>query len=158
MYVLIDTSKMDLVAKHPNFLVLYHLGIINCPNDCSVLPLDHKPFSDFTEEDLATLFVGVTCEIPDDDWDRSDLEFLLLNFLNEAPETILDAANVEAQALYAIEWGIEGYCSFLKGKKEPSMDEGLWQNITVPHDLDYCYDLLIELKEIEFKTPLQRAF
>lgn len=158
MYVLINRDQMDLIAKHPNFATLYGLGVINCPDTQEVIPLEVGMFKDYVDSELTMLFIGVTLEVPPDTWTRDQIEYLLLHVLNETAESILDEKQINDQAEYAIKWGLEGYCSFLKGKREPSMDEGKWENLTIDFSLDSAAILLTTMSPIVFKAPIQRPF
>lgn len=158
MYVLINRDQMDLVAKHPNFQTLYCLGIINCPDAQEVIPFEQSMFKDYVDSELTMLYIGITLETPDDAWTRDQLEYLLMHLINEVPETLLDDKHVADQADYAIKWGLEGYCSFVKGKREPSMDEGLWDNCTLDFEASNAAILLATMSPIAFKAPIQRPF
>lgn len=158
MFVLINRDEMDLVAKHPNFMVLYNLGIINCPESQETIPFEHGMFKDYVDSELEMLFISITAEVPPTDWKRDDIEYLLMYLINECKENILDQNEVCAQAEYCIKWEIEGYCSFIKGKREPSHDEGLWDNLTLDFDMQQAAILLANRPPIEFKHPLQRPY
>lgn len=158
MFVLINRDEMDLVAKHPNCLVLFNLGIINCPDSNETIPFQHGMFKDYLDSELTMLFISITTEIPPDEWTRSDLEYLLMHLINECKENLIDQKEVCDQAEYALEWDIQGYCSFLKGKREPSMDEGLWDNLTLDFDMAQAAILLSSKPAIEFKRAIQRPF
>jgi hypothetical protein len=158
MYVLINRDKYDLIAKHPNFLTLHHLGIINCPECQEVLPLEFGMFKGWQKYELVMLYIGITLETPPDEWEYSDLEYILIHLMNEAKETLLNFNEAAAQAEYAIEWDIQGLCSFVVGAKVPSLDEGLWDNLTIDISTEDAAKLLITKRAIEFKHPMQLAF
>lgn len=158
MFVLINRDEMDLVAKHPNCLVLFNLGIINCPDSNETIPFEHGMFKDYLDSELSMLYISITTEIPKDEWTRDDLIYLLMHLINECKENIIDQKEVCDQAEYALEWDIQGYCSFLKGKREPSMDEDLWDNLTLDFDTEQAAILLASKPAIEFKRPIQRPF
>jgi hypothetical protein len=158
MYILINRDEMDLLAKHPNFLALYNLGIINCPDSQEVIPLEAEMFNDYVDSELTMLYIAITAEVPPDNWSRQDLEYILLHLINECKENIIDVNEVCAQAEYCIRWDIEGYCSFVKGKREPSHDEGLWDNLTLDVSTEAAAILITSKPTIEFKRPIQRPF
>lgn len=158
MYVLINRDQMDLIAKHPNFMVLYNLGIINCPEAQETIPLEVGMFKDFVDSELTMLYISITAEIPKDEWTREQLEYLLLHLINECKENIIDQKEVCDQAEYALKWDIQGYCSFVKGKREASHDEGLWDNLTIDFTTEQAAILLTSMLPVDFKRPIQRAF
>lgn len=158
MFVLINRDEMDLVAKHPNFMALYNLGIINCPDSQETIPFEFGMFKDFVDSELTMLYIAITAEAPRDEWTREDLEYLLMYLINECKENIIDVSEVCAQAEYCIKWDIEGYCSFVKGKREPSHDEGLWDNLTIDFDTEQAAILLTSKPPIDFKRAIQRPF
>ena len=158
MFVLINRDEMDLVAKHPNCMALYNLGIINCPDCQETIPFEQGMFKDFVDSELTMLYISITTEIPESEWTREDLEYLLMYLINECAESIIDVNEVCSQAQYALDWDIQGYCSFLKGKREPSMDEGLWSNLMVDFDNAKAAILLSTKPDIDFKRPIQRPF
>lgn len=158
MFVLINRDEMDLIAKHPNFMVLYSLGVINCPESQETIPLEPGMFADFVDSELTMLYISITAEVPKAEWKREDLEYLLLYLINECKENILDSREVFDQAEYCIKWDIQGYCSFLKGKREPSHDEGLWDNLTLDFDTERSAILLANRPSIDFKRAIQRPF
>ena len=158
MFVLINRDSYDLIAKHPNCVVLYNLGIINCPESQETIPFENGMFKDWDDHEVTMLFIGITLESPDPSWSREQVEYLLMYYINECKENILDQKEVCDQAQYAIEWDIQGYCSFLKGKREPSFDEGLWDNLNVDYDPEIAATLLATMNPIVFKPAIQRPF
>lgn len=158
MFVLINRDEMDLVAKHPNFVALYNLGIINCPDSQEVIPFEYGMFKDYVDSELTMLYIAITCEAPDDSWTREQVEYLLMHLINECKENLIEIKEVCDQAEYCIKWDIEGYCSFVKGKREPSHDEGLWDNLTIDFSMGEAATLLATMSPIVFKQPLQRPF
>ena len=158
MFVLINRDEMDLVAKHPNCMVLFSLGIINCPECQETLPFEHGMFKDFVDGELIMLYISITAEIPKAEWNREELEYLLMHLINECKENLLEPKEVFDQADYCIKWDIQGYCSFVKGKREPSHDEGLWDNLTLDFDTDKAAILLASRPPIDFKRAIQRLF
>lgn len=115
-------------------------------------------FKDWDDHEVTMLFIGITLESPNPSWSRGQVEYLLMYYINECKENILDQKEVCDQAQYAIEWDIQGYCSFLKGKREPSFDEGLWDNLTVDYDPEIAATLLATMNPIVFKPAIQRPF
>ena len=158
MFILINLDEMYIIANHPNCLVLFNLGIINCPDGNETIPLQEGMFKDYVDSELTMLYISMTCEVPPDEWTRSDLEYLLMYLINECKENLIDQKEVCDQAQYALDWDIQGYCSFLKGKREPSMDEGLWDNLTIDFSPEQAATLLASKPPIEYKRPIQRPF
>lgn len=146
---------MEFIAKHPNFATLYELGIIMCADDQAVFPLDMEALKAYNDGAIEMLYISLTLEAPCFEGDK--LRRIVLEYLNEIPETRLDASSVSAQASYCIKWGLEGYCSYLQGKKEPSMDEGLWSASTIPCNMEWENSLTPETAII-LKAPVQMPF
>lgn len=158
MHLLINTEEMEIIAKHPNWAVLYELSVIICPDDCAVIPMSVEQLELFTQSELEMLFIGLTLDVRDAYPQGREMHLILLDYLNELPENRLDETNVALQASYAIKWGIEGHCSYVAGKKEPSFDEGLWQNPTIDSDLQKEIELTSEVREIKLKPFVQAPY
>lgn len=158
MFVLINEEEMQLIAKHPNFALLHELGIIMCPDDCVVMPFDINCLNAYNEPELEMLYISTTNKVREEYPQLGALRRLLVAYINEIPETKLDAPSTGSQADYCIQWGIEGYCSYLPGKREPSDTEGLWQYPTVDRNVEWENAHSHENCPILFKAPLAAAF
>lgn len=155
MFILINVAEMEFVAKHPNFATLYELGVIGCPDDSAVFPLEMDSLLEYQDAEIELLYISLTLEAPR--FSGNKLRRIVLGYLNEIAETRLDASSVSSQASYCIKWGIEGHCSYLPGKKEPSMDEGKFNPSTIICNVEWENALTFETP-IVFKTPAQAPF
>ncbi|WPJ68514.1 hypothetical protein OMDBNIEC_00028 [Salmonella phage STP-SP5] len=125
MYILIDTDKFEVYAKHPNWMALHELGIICCPESTLVTPLNDLTGLD--DVDLQMLYINLTDNLGAAPYDRETVERILFDYFTQLPETILDHTEVARQAEFCLEYDVQGYCSFQPGAVVPSMEEGLWK-------------------------------
>lgn len=158
MFILIDEEEMEIVAKHPNYGVLCDLGCIQCPDDALVVSLDHNTFHQYNSHQLEMLYIGLTGEVRAEYPELKRMQRLMGAYANELDETLIVREQVSAQADYALTWGIEGYCSFVPGKFEPSDQEGLWQNQTVFKGIAWEQGVIEHMAPVLFKNPLQEPW
>lgn len=134
MYILIDTDKFELLAKHPNWMTLHQLGIICCPESTLVAPEDD--LTGLEDFDLQMLYINLTNNLEAAPYDREIVERILFDYFTQLPETILDHAEVSRQAEFCLEYDVQGYCSFQPGQVVPSMEEGLWKPARLQHNAE----------------------
>ena len=158
MFILINEEEMEIIAKHPNYGALCDLGCIMCKDDALVIELDHNTFHRYNNPQLEMLYIGLTGEVRDEYPARDKMLRLMVAYANELNETYLVAEEVAAQAAYVLEWDIEGYCSYQSGKKEPNMEEGLWQNPILYKGVEWEQQIIENMPVIQFKTALQTAW
>lgn len=127
MYVLIDTDKMELLAKHPNWMTLHQLGIIICPESTLVTPVDN--LNDLDDIQAQLLYINLTDNLNGAPYEREIVNHILSDCFAQLPETALDHAEACAQAEFCVEYDIQGLCSFQPGQMVPSMEEGLWESL-----------------------------
>lgn len=132
MYVLIDTDKMELLAKHPNWMTLHQLGIIMCPESTLVTPIED--YGSLEDIDLQMFYINLTGNLGAAPYDRQIVERILSDYINELPETTLDHTEACKQAEFCIEYDVQGYCSFQAGQVVPSMEEGLWKPLSCTYN------------------------
>lgn len=127
MYVLIDTDKCELLAKHPNWMTLHQLGIICCPESTLVTPLeDLKELEDIS---IQLLYINLTNNLNGAPYEREIVNHIVSTYLNELPETTLDHTEASQQAEFCLAYDVQGYCSFQPGQAVPAVEEGLWKSL-----------------------------
>lgn len=156
MYVLIDTDKFELLAKHPNWLTLHQLGIICCPESTLVTPVDD--LHDLEDVDLQMLYINLTENLGAAPYEREIVERILFDYFTQLPETIMDHAQISAQAEFCVEYDIQGYCSPQLGQYVPSMDEGLWKPARVQYNAEREGDIISGSRVVCEQPALQPAW
>lgn len=157
-YILIDMDGMKVIAKHPNFAVLSELGVIMCSESQIVLPLEDYALEKFTDLEFQLLYINLTGNKAGILYGDNAARKVLLDYLNEIPETELSPYEVSKQCDWCLENDMQGQCTYVPGSNVPSKEQTLWDGFKVPAKSERESAIVSGEVETSFTAPVQPAF
>ncbi|AVJ51798.1 hypothetical protein Vid5_gp43 [Pantoea phage vB_PagS_Vid5] len=157
-HILIDMDGMKVIAKHPNFAVLSELGVIMCSESQVVMPLEAYALENLTDLEFQLLYINLTGNKMGVLYDSAAAQKVVLDYLNEIPETELSPYEVGKQCDWCLENDLQGRCTYVPGSNVPSQEQTLWDGFKIPAKPERESAIVSGEVTTDFAPPVQPAF
>ena len=136
MFVLIDPETMSLLHKHSSVIVIINIAEIECQSlPYHIFSLEGdvaiRELAQYTDLELQLLYRGLA-NSNTSGGNKAHLQKLVVNLLNQAPESDIVLSEVLKQAVHVKE-GSEKKWKYVKGANTPTIVEGLFDKQPTPN-------------------------